>query len=128
MTALLKQPVVRIPPIAGFAREIDTTLAAYEIDRCDFDAAVDVVAEHLPCPRTSKITYAGEYLNEYVLVACRTAEFTDDELNAWARTAIALCPEFRAEFAHYFLHQIVRELHAKRLKDAREWNRNLGEY
>jgi hypothetical protein len=114
---------VRIPPIADFAREIERDLSVMELERDEFFARVAKLAAELPCPTISKITYAGEYLNDHVLAQCTQREFSDQETNGMAFVLMADCPEFRNEFAHFYKDGILAQMDDERAERGRLANR-----
>jgi hypothetical protein len=116
-----------IPQISNFAKAVTDEVAAQEIDREDFDAAVDAAAVKVPCPRLSSATLAAEYLNDEILGTCNAPEYPDAELNAMAATLMQVCDEFRAGFAYYHLNSLCREIHKARERAAQDDGRDYDE-
>jgi hypothetical protein len=106
--------VARIPPIGNIAQELGAQLGGEEIERAEFDAALDAHAATVPCPSVSGLTRAGEYLNDEVLAECSAPEFSDAETNAMAAELLRVCDEFRCLFAYYHLSSIQAAVHRAR--------------
>jgi hypothetical protein len=108
-----------VPAVGNIAQELIQDLQREEIDRADFDGALDAFAARVPCPGVSALTYAGEYLNDCVLAECNAPELSDADTNAMAATLLALCAEFRCLFAYFHLNSICAAVHSARAPSIR---------
>jgi hypothetical protein len=108
-----------VPAVGNIAQELTHDLRREEIDRAQFDTTLDALAAKLPCPGVSALTYAGEYLNDYVLAECNAPEFSDADTNTMAATLLALCAEFRCLFAYFNLNSICAAVHSARAPSIR---------
>jgi len=104
---------VHIPPLSDFSPEVQLDVDALEIDQAAFLEALEAFAAE---DRGDGMTWLGEHLNEEFIPPGSMMDGSDAEyvavVNAQARVAWALSPEFRNHFAHAWFRTVCSRLGA----------------